>query len=167
MPQVFWNAGCQLVALNFQTIGKTVLYVFLGVLCCRHLENIFGVDSCHSTGCASRRLKWIASSVAADGVVASQWGHKLKIKCLREQRGFKIDFLGVYRPLLASVLHNAVLMVLAYANEQDWLRDLLFIEYGLMSLCRGIVRYSAPSDKNITAPWPQNPSPEHSDKSNH
>ena len=22
-PQVFWNAGCQLVALNFQTIGET------------------------------------------------------------------------------------------------------------------------------------------------
>ena len=23
MPQVFWNAGCQFVALNFQTLGKT------------------------------------------------------------------------------------------------------------------------------------------------
>lgn len=22
MPQVFWNAGCQMVALNFQTMGK-------------------------------------------------------------------------------------------------------------------------------------------------
>lgn len=22
MPQVFWNAGCQLVALNYQTLGK-------------------------------------------------------------------------------------------------------------------------------------------------
>lgn len=22
MPQLFWNAGCQLVALNYQTIGK-------------------------------------------------------------------------------------------------------------------------------------------------
>lgn len=22
MPQVFWNAGCQLVALNYQTMGK-------------------------------------------------------------------------------------------------------------------------------------------------
>ena len=22
MPQIFWNAGCQLVALNFQTLGK-------------------------------------------------------------------------------------------------------------------------------------------------
>lgn len=22
MPQLFWNAGCQLVALNFQTLGK-------------------------------------------------------------------------------------------------------------------------------------------------
>lgn len=22
MPQVFWNAGCQMVALNFQTVGK-------------------------------------------------------------------------------------------------------------------------------------------------
>lgn len=25
MPQVFWNAGCQLVALNFQTLGKYLL----------------------------------------------------------------------------------------------------------------------------------------------
>ena len=23
MPQVFWNAGCQLVALNYQTLGKS------------------------------------------------------------------------------------------------------------------------------------------------
>lgn len=23
MPQVFWNAGCQMVALNFQTVGKS------------------------------------------------------------------------------------------------------------------------------------------------
>ena len=22
MPQMFWNAGCQLVALNFQTLGE-------------------------------------------------------------------------------------------------------------------------------------------------
>lgn len=22
MPQMFWNAGCQMVALNFQTMGK-------------------------------------------------------------------------------------------------------------------------------------------------
>ena len=22
MPQVYWNAGCQLVALNFQTLGE-------------------------------------------------------------------------------------------------------------------------------------------------
>ena len=22
MPQVFWNAGCQLVALNYQTLGE-------------------------------------------------------------------------------------------------------------------------------------------------
>lgn len=25
MPQVFWNAGCQLVALNFQTMGESRL----------------------------------------------------------------------------------------------------------------------------------------------
>ena len=25
MPQIFWNAGCQLVALNFQTLGKNQL----------------------------------------------------------------------------------------------------------------------------------------------
>lgn len=25
MPQVFWNAGCQLVALNFQTLGNFVV----------------------------------------------------------------------------------------------------------------------------------------------
>ena len=25
MPQVFWNAGCQLVALNYQTLGKKFL----------------------------------------------------------------------------------------------------------------------------------------------
>lgn len=25
MPQLFWNAGCQLVALNYQTIGERVL----------------------------------------------------------------------------------------------------------------------------------------------
>ena len=24
MPHVFWNAGCQLVALNYQTLGKRV-----------------------------------------------------------------------------------------------------------------------------------------------
>lgn len=23
MPQMFWNAGCQMVALNFQTMGKS------------------------------------------------------------------------------------------------------------------------------------------------
>lgn len=27
MPQVFWNAGCQLVALNFQTIGNSGLFL--------------------------------------------------------------------------------------------------------------------------------------------
>lgn len=27
MPQVFWNAGCQLVALNFQTMGKPSSYI--------------------------------------------------------------------------------------------------------------------------------------------
>ena len=27
MPQVFWNAGCQLVALNYQTLGE--FYFFL------------------------------------------------------------------------------------------------------------------------------------------
>lgn len=26
MPQVFWNAGCQLVALNYQTLGKHTYY---------------------------------------------------------------------------------------------------------------------------------------------
>ncbi len=26
MPQVFWNAGCQLVALNFQTMGKPIIH---------------------------------------------------------------------------------------------------------------------------------------------
>jgi len=25
MPQLFWNAGCQLVALNYQTLGRTQL----------------------------------------------------------------------------------------------------------------------------------------------
>lgn len=25
MPQLFWNAGCQLVALNYQTIGKALV----------------------------------------------------------------------------------------------------------------------------------------------
>ena len=25
MPQVYWNAGCQLVALNFQTLGKFLI----------------------------------------------------------------------------------------------------------------------------------------------
>ena len=24
MPQVFWNAGCQLVALNYQTLGEQI-----------------------------------------------------------------------------------------------------------------------------------------------
>ena len=24
MPQLFWNAGCQLVALNYQTVGKSL-----------------------------------------------------------------------------------------------------------------------------------------------
>ena len=24
MPQLFWNAGCQLVALNYQTIGESL-----------------------------------------------------------------------------------------------------------------------------------------------
>lgn len=32
MPQVFWNAGCQMVALNFQTVGKS---------CCS-----LGLESC-------------------------------------------------------------------------------------------------------------------------
>lgn len=25
MPQMFWNAGCQMVALNFQTMGKGMI----------------------------------------------------------------------------------------------------------------------------------------------
>ena len=28
MPHVFWNAGCQLVALNFQTLGNSRLLYF-------------------------------------------------------------------------------------------------------------------------------------------
>lgn len=27
MPQVFWNAGCQLVALNYQTLGTIIGYI--------------------------------------------------------------------------------------------------------------------------------------------
>lgn len=27
MPQVFWNAGCQMVALNFQTLGKEMYII--------------------------------------------------------------------------------------------------------------------------------------------
>lgn len=42
MPQVFWNAGCQLVALNFQTIGEqksfretwTSVYLYCNVSVC-------------------------------------------------------------------------------------------------------------------------------------
>lgn len=26
MPQIFWNAGCQLVALNYQTLGNQILF---------------------------------------------------------------------------------------------------------------------------------------------
>ncbi len=29
MPQVFWNAGCQLVALNFQTIGTFIIIIII------------------------------------------------------------------------------------------------------------------------------------------
>jgi hypothetical protein len=32
MPQVFWNAGCQLVALNFQTLGKGFLNIYTSSL---------------------------------------------------------------------------------------------------------------------------------------
>lgn len=44
-PQLFWNAGCQLVALNFQTIGKFHIPLTFAAgefahvvikLCCRH-----------------------------------------------------------------------------------------------------------------------------------
>ena len=31
MPQLFWNAGCQMVALNFQTVGKSQ-FVFISIL---------------------------------------------------------------------------------------------------------------------------------------
>lgn len=31
MPQVFWNAGCQLVALNYQTLGESKLFPDAGV----------------------------------------------------------------------------------------------------------------------------------------
>lgn len=34
MPQVFWNAGCQLVALNYQTLGKCAV-CFYKVNCVR------------------------------------------------------------------------------------------------------------------------------------
>lgn len=29
MPQVFWNAGCQLVALNFQTMGEFTCLLYI------------------------------------------------------------------------------------------------------------------------------------------
>lgn len=31
MPQVFWNAGCQLVALNYQTLGTFPIHNLFGV----------------------------------------------------------------------------------------------------------------------------------------
>ena len=33
MPQVFWNTGCQLVALNYQNLGKIFLFSILGTKC--------------------------------------------------------------------------------------------------------------------------------------
>lgn len=33
MPQLFWNAGCQMVALNFQTVGKHPLCCLLWLFC--------------------------------------------------------------------------------------------------------------------------------------
>lgn len=39
MPQLFWNAGCQLVALNYQTMGKLgsriLIISFLKLICHR------------------------------------------------------------------------------------------------------------------------------------
>lgn len=32
MPQVFWNAGCQLVALNYQTLGKILFNILFDIL---------------------------------------------------------------------------------------------------------------------------------------
>lgn len=40
MPQLFWNAGCQLVALNYQTIGKSLQQVF----CPPRLMTAFSAD---------------------------------------------------------------------------------------------------------------------------
>jgi len=33
--QIFWNAGCQLVALNFQTLGKNVNCVIIIIIIIR------------------------------------------------------------------------------------------------------------------------------------
>lgn len=38
MPQVFWNAGCQLVALNYQTLGNKR---FLKTLFRKKKKNLF------------------------------------------------------------------------------------------------------------------------------
>jgi len=40
MPQVFWNAGCQLVALNYQTLGMqhSDLPISAAFLCCFIIE---------------------------------------------------------------------------------------------------------------------------------
>lgn len=47
MPQVFWNAGCQLVALNYQTLGQylfLVIYLFPGIDLAR-MKQIFFLDT--------------------------------------------------------------------------------------------------------------------------
>lgn len=37
MPQMFWNAGCQMVALNFQTMGKGMIRPLRTFPCPSHL----------------------------------------------------------------------------------------------------------------------------------
>jgi hypothetical protein len=54
MPQVFWNAGCQLVALNYQTLGKSAPF-FLLVSYIKYvgLQTLYALST-HSTETACR-----------------------------------------------------------------------------------------------------------------
>ena len=54
MPQIFWNAGCQLVALNFQTLGK-VLLVILRRVNGKNSE-LFKVNVCSTHTLYSRQI---------------------------------------------------------------------------------------------------------------
>lgn len=69
MPQMFWNAGCQMVALNFQTMGKSMSRPLRTFPCSSHLYpfpgegEVFGTDLGELMLSQADAVRWVRVQV--------------------------------------------------------------------------------------------------------